>query len=165
MKITEILKHYDKKNGVKSLKKEKRKVNELKKLIKDMVKKWNVWFAEKRRNILRNVPDAIKLVAPVVMKKEYVLIVWLKRYVRVKGEGGEMSIFKKKEEQKNYRIYSEDPFKRYDNACIQVELKAWYNEIKYTDRLKAIKLARIFQKYHRKYYERWGVEYVDKCED
>ena len=77
MSIKDILKHYelklqgkvDKKNWIKD---------------REEIKKWNVWFVEKRRNILRNVPDAIKLVAAVVMIKEYVLIVWLKRYVRVK---------------------------------------------------------------------------------
>ena len=39
MSIKDILKHYDKKQGVKSLKKEKRKVNELKKWMKELVKK------------------------------------------------------------------------------------------------------------------------------
>ena len=68
MSIKDILKHYelklqgkvDKKNWIKD---------------REEIKKWNVWFVEKRRNILRNVLDAIKYLAAVVMKKEYVLIV------------------------------------------------------------------------------------------
>lgn len=68
MSIKDILKHYELKLQGKVDKK---------KWIKDReeIKKWNVWFVEKRRNILRNVPGVVKLVAAVVMKKEYVLIV------------------------------------------------------------------------------------------
>ena len=77
MSIQDILKHYDKKNGVKSLKNENCKINDLKKLIKDRkeIKKWDVLFVEKRKTILEFVNYVGKYIALAATMKGYVSLV------------------------------------------------------------------------------------------